>query len=166
MDDWENFKMPGAPYADMGPLPPPPAKIATEGKTRLTFIPETFFGHLESTLGKTGPYTLLWGGLLAGISKEYLVMGPEMAQSLGMILIFGYGIIPAAAPFLDREETIAVEHRDKQIETWKNYKIGLVKSEIDGIARLKEQTAGLALIQEQRKNLTDRMLRRAPQPTG
>jgi hypothetical protein len=31
-------------------------------------------------------------------------------------------------------------------------KISLVKSEIDGIERLKEQTTGLSLIQEQRKN--------------
>jgi len=153
LDDWENFKMPGAPYADAGPVPPPVAKIPTEGKVRLTFIPESYFQMLGEKSGHCAPYMLVWGGLLAGLSKEWLVFGPELAMAMGMSLFTGYFMIPnMAAPFIDREDTIQVEHRDKQLNAWKDYKIGLVKSEIDGIARLKEQTAGLAMVQEQRKN--------------
>merc|ERR1712226_25083 len=63
LDDWENFKMPGAPYADMGPLPPAPAKLDDAGKTRMTYISESYFKLLEGKLGYTGPYTLLFGGL-------------------------------------------------------------------------------------------------------
>merc|ERR1719353_378002 len=57
-----------------------------------------------------------------------------------------------AGPFVDREDTIQLELRNSHVKTWKDYKISLVKSEIDGINRLKEQTAGLAMVQEQRKN--------------
>merc|ERR1711879_612292 len=73
--------------------------------------------------------------------------------AMGMAAFTGYFMIPnMAAPFIDREDTIQVEHRERQLNAWKDYKIGLIKSEIDGIARLKEQTAGLAMVQEQRKN--------------
>jgi len=153
LDDWESFKMPGAPYADAGPLPPPPAKIDDKGKTRMTFLPESYFTEYGAKAGHCGPYMLFWGGLLTAISKEWIVLGPETAQAFGMAAFVGYFLIPnMAAPFVDREDTIQLEYRNSQVAAWKDYKISLVKSEIDGIERLKEQTSGLALIQEQRKN--------------
>merc|ERR1712032_1516832 len=70
-----------------------------------------------------------------------------------MAVFVGYQLIPnMAGPFVDREDTIQLELRNSHVKTWKDYKISLVKSEIDGINRLKEQTAGLTMIQEQRKN--------------
>lgn len=153
MEDWESFKMPGAPYADAGPLPPPPAKADDKGMTRMTFLPESYFTEYGTKAGHCGPYMLFWGGLLTGISKEWIVMGPETAMAMGMAVFVGYQLIPnMAGPFVDREDTIQLELRNSQVQTWKDYKISLVKSEIDGINRLKEQTAGLSMVQEQRKN--------------
>merc|ERR1711981_904818 len=131
LDDWENFKMPGAPYADMGPLPPAPAKLDDAGKTRMTYISESYFKLLEGKLGYTGPYTLLFGGLLTALSKEWLILGPEMFWAASAAVFYSL--------------------REQRVSSWKEYEVGLVSSEIDGIARLKEQTAGLAMIQEQRK---------------
>ena len=51
MDDWESFKMPGAPYADAGPLPPPPAKADDKGMTRMTFLPESYFTEYGTKAG-------------------------------------------------------------------------------------------------------------------
>merc|ERR1712080_235074 len=72
VDDWENFKMPAAPYVGMGPLPPVPTEVPTEGQTMMVFIPETYFKFLEPKLGYTGGYTLFWGLVLFGLNKEYI----------------------------------------------------------------------------------------------
>merc|ERR1712226_1390915 len=128
LDDWENFKMPGAPYADMGPLPPAPAK-----------------------LDDAGPYTLLFGGLLTALSKEWLILGPEMFWAASAAVFYSFVFNGGVAAFMDREGTVFYDLREQRVSSWKEYKVGLVSSEIDGIARLKEQTAGLAMIQEQRK---------------
>jgi hypothetical protein len=151
LDDWENFKMPGAPYADMGPLPPPPAKVDAAGQTRMTYVSESYFKLLEPKLGYTGPYTLLFGGVLAALSKEWLIIGPEMAWAACAAVFYSYVFNKVAAPFSDRDDLIYSDLREQRIGAWKEYKVGLAASEIDGIARLKEQTQGLAMIQEQRK---------------
>lgn len=151
LDDWENFKMPGAPYADMGPLPPAPAKLDDAGKTRMTYISESYFKLLEGKLGYTGPYTLLFGGLLTALSKEWLILGPEMFWAASAAVFYSFVFNGGVAAFMDREGTVFYDLREQRVASWKEYKVGLVSSEIDGIARLKEQTAGLAMIQEQRK---------------
>jgi hypothetical protein len=151
LDDWENFKMPGTPYADMGPLPPAPAKLDDAGKTRMTYISESYFKLLEGKLGYTGPYTLLFGGLLTALSKEWLILGPEMFWAASAAVFYSFVFNGGVAAFMDREGTVFYDLREQRVSSWKEYKVGLVSSEIDGIARLKEQTAGLAMIQEQRK---------------
>ena len=66
---------------------------------------------------------LFWGGLLTGISKEWIVMGPETAMAMGMAVFVGYQLIPnMAAPFVDREDTIQLELRNSQVQTWKDYR--------------------------------------------
>jgi len=135
----------------MGPLPPPPKQQAMEGQTRLTYVPESYFKLLEGRLGYTGPYTLMWGGLIGALSKEWLIVGPEMFWALSAALFYSYVFNGVAAPFADREDILYYDIREQRIGSWKSYKISLASSEIDGIARLKEQTQGLAMVQEQRK---------------
>jgi len=151
LDDWQNFKMPGAPYADMGPLPPPPAKQDVRGMTRLTFIPESYFQLLEPKIGHTGPYILLWGSLLTAFSKEWIPCTPETFWAMGAAVFYSYAINNLVAPWTDRDDVIYYDERHSRISAWTDYKVGLASSEIDGIARLKEQTGGLSLIQEQRR---------------
>merc|ERR1719228_3107616 len=55
--------MPSEPYADMGPLPPPPAEVSRAASFRLFWFPESFFSVLEPRLGYTGGYSLLFGTL-------------------------------------------------------------------------------------------------------
>lgn len=151
LDDWENFKMPGAPYADMGPLPPPPAKQNVGGMTRLTYFPESFFKMLEPKIGHTGPYILLWGGLLTALSKEWIPLTSETWWLGGAVVFYSFVINSGAAPWTDRDDAVYFDARHSRVTAWKDYKLGLASSEIDGIARLKEQTSGLAMVQEQRK---------------
>merc|ERR1712072_1198216 len=151
LEDWQNFKMPNAPYQDMGPLPPPPATTSDAGKTRLVYLQESYFKLLEPKLGYTGGYTLFWGAILTGLSKEWLIMGPEMYWLGAASVLYYFLFKNVAGPFIDREDVIYHDVRSKKINEWKQYKVSLAESEIDGIARLKEQTEGLAMIQEQRK---------------
>lgn len=151
VDDWENFKMPGAPYADMGPLPPPPAKEQVSSMTRMTFIPESFFKMLEPRTGHCGPYILLWGGFATCLSKEWLPLTAETWWTMGAVVFYSFMINNLVAPWADREDTIFYDERHSRISAWKDYKIGLASSEVDGIAQLKEQTSGLSLVQEQRR---------------
>jgi len=111
-----------------------------EGQTRMTYIPESYFKLLEGRLGHTGPYTLLWGGLITALSKEWLVLGPEMFWAISAAIFYSHVFNSVAAPFSDREDLLYWDIRNQRVEAWKSYKIGLASSEIDGIARLKEQT--------------------------
>ena len=52
LHDWENFKMPGAPYEGMGPLPPLPEY--DPALTRHYVIPEEWFEFLYPRTGATG----------------------------------------------------------------------------------------------------------------
>jgi len=151
VDDWQNFKMPSEPYAGMGPIPPPPAEINYKGMHRLAFIPESYFKFMEERLGYTGGYTLLAGLTCFGFSKEILVLNPEMYWTMYSAPLIGYLVINFGIPALDREAKIANDIREDNITAWKEYKMSLSESEVDGIARLKEQTDGLSLVQQQRK---------------
>lgn len=155
IQDWQNFKMPFAPYEGMGPKPPTPMpndEVPVEAQTRMVFLPESYFKALEPKLGYSGGYTLFWGtcGFLA--SKEIVVMGPEIGWALAGAVVLGNLLNKGLFPYMDRESDMQILADEKRVQDWKEYKLSLVESEVDGIARLKEQASGLALVQEQRKN--------------
>jgi len=155
VQDWQNFKMPFAPYEGSGPKPPnvlASDTVPVETQTRLVFLPETYFKALEPRLGYTGGYTLFWGFLGFLASKEYIIISPEVAIGMVMWPVIGLILQRGLFPYLDREENMKVLADEKRVNDWKEYKMSLVESEVDGIARLKEQASGLALVQEQRKN--------------
>ena len=52
LEDWENYKMPGAPYEGMGPLPPLPDYDANA--VRHYVIPEYWFDFLYERTGASG----------------------------------------------------------------------------------------------------------------
>merc|ERR1711879_623140 len=44
-----------------------------------------------------------------------------------------------AGPFIDREDVIYHDVRSKKINEWKQYKVSLAESEIEGLAMVQEQ---------------------------
>jgi len=155
VQDWQNFKMPFAPYEGMGPKPPTPLPNETlpeEAQTRMLMLPESYFKMMESKLGYSGGYTLFWGSALFLTSKELIVCGPDMPWAIAAYIILGNIMQKGFLPWIDRETDIQILSEEKRVQDWKEYKMSLVESEVDGIARLKEQASGLALVQEQRKN--------------
>merc|ERR1711990_727236 len=70
VEDWQNFKMPFAPYEGMGPVNPPLQEIPGECQTRMIWFPETYFKAMESKLGYSG--VVLLGPLLMNISSPRL----------------------------------------------------------------------------------------------
>jgi len=151
VEDWQNFKMPFAPYEGMGPLPPKPLEMETGAMTRMFYVPESYFKALEPRLGYSGGYTLFFGFWSFLLSKEILIFGPEtgwaLLGSIGFGYMFNYGLFP----YTDREEHLHDVVENNKVKAWKEYKMDIAASEVDGIARLKEQADGLNLIQEQRK---------------
>lgn len=155
VQDWQNFKMPFAPYEGMGPKPPTPLptdEVPVEAQTRMIFFPESYFKALEPRLGYSGGYTLFFGMCSFLASKEIVVMGPEIGWGIAGAVICGNLLTKGLFPWMDRESDMQLLADEKRIQDWKEYKLSLVESEVDGIARLKEQASGLALVQEQRKN--------------
>lgn len=75
LEDWENYKMPGAPYEGMGPLPPLPEYDANA--VRHYVIPEYWFDFLYERTGASGLYTLLGASALFAVSKEYYVCNAD-----------------------------------------------------------------------------------------
>jgi len=136
----------------MGPLAPPPAEVSVSGQSRFTFVPETFFKLVEPKLGYTGGYTLLWGSMLFALSKEYLVVCSETMWAGTTAIIFSFLWNKGVGPMLDRESYLEYMCRSDRINAWKSYKMEIAASEVDGVARLKEQASGLGLVQQQRKN--------------
>lgn len=155
VQDWQNFKMPFSPYEGAGPKPPTvnAADAPSAGtQTRLIFIPESYFKALEPRLGYTGGYTLLWGFFSLCASKEWIVCGPEIPWAIVAWPVLGLILQRGLFPWMDRDADMQTLADEKRVSDWKSYKMSLVESEVDGIARLKEQASGLALVQEQRKN--------------
>lgn len=153
--DWQNFKMPFAPYDGMGPKPPcplPEDEPPVETQTRMVILPEMYFKALEPRLGYSGGYTLFWGMALFLTSKEYIVCGPDMGWAICLWLVGAPLLQKGFLPWVDRDEAAQKLSNEKRLQDWKDYKMSLVESEVDGIARLKEQASGLTLVQEQRKN--------------
>jgi len=151
IDDWQNFKMPSEPYAGMGPLPPAPKEVNYKGMTRMAFFSEGYFKFMEERLGYTGGYTLLFGSWVFLMSKEILVLNPETYWTFMAAPLMGAILTQGVIPFMDREAKMQQDIREENINSWKGYKMSLAESEVDGLARLKEQTEGLAMVQEQRK---------------
>jgi len=150
--DWENFSNKYGAYEGAGPLPPVSNDIPIEAQLRLGAMPEAWFKVLEPKLGFSGGYTLFWGSILALTSKEIVIWGPEMTWAF-----WGWLVVPPILhmglyPFLEKQDMIKELAHNDRVSKWKDYKLGLAESEVDGIARLKEQASGLSLIQEQRKN--------------
>lgn len=75
VEDFENYKMPLAPYEGMGPLPPLPE---WDPKCmRHYIVPEYWFEFLYPRTGVTGPYALALGTAAFMVSKEWYVYNPE-----------------------------------------------------------------------------------------
>merc|ERR1712019_84735 len=162
VEDWQNFKMPFAPYEGMGPTHAPPTEIPVECQTRMIFFPETYFKAMESKLGYSGGYSLIWGGLAAATSYEWIIaQAPEFTWFCYAAITVGGLLKYGMFPWMDRENHQMELAENAGIQNWKDYKLSLAESEVDGIARLKEQAEGLNLIQEQRKTNIDVALKNA-----
>ena len=160
VEDWQNFKMPFAPYEGMGPTHAPPTEIPVECQTRMIFFPETYFKAMESKLGYSGGYSLIWGGLAAATSYEWIIaQAPEFTWFCYAAITVGGLLKYGMFPWMDRENHQMELAENARIQNWKDYKLSLAESEVDGIARLKEQAEGLNLIQEQRKTNIDLALK-------
>lgn len=153
IEDVGRFTMPGEPYVGMGPSYLPPNGIHEDGRTRLYIFPEKFFKLLEPRLGFSGGYSFIFGALALMIQKEAFVVCSS--QALSMTIVMGCGVHLFGryfAPWNDSMEKAEIELKHEMVENWKQHKLSLVESEIDGVEKLKEQASGLPMIQEQRKN--------------
>jgi len=119
--------------------------------TRMTYFSESFFKMLEPKIGHTGPYILLWGGFFTALSKEWIPLTAETWWAMGAACFYSFAINNLVAPWTDRDDAIYFDERHSRVSAWTDYKLGLASSEIDGISKLKEQTQGLAMVQEQRR---------------
>lgn len=153
IEDIGRFKMPGEPYIGMGPIYLPPNGINADGRSRLYVFPEWFFKYLEPRLGYSGGYSFLFGLSALMVQKEFLPVTSSAAVSLTVTLVAASHLMGRYfAPYSDSIEKAQIELRTEMVENWKNHKISLVESEIDGVEKLKEQASALPMIQEQRKN--------------
>lgn len=75
LHDWENFKMPGAPYDGMGPLPPVPEYEEVKKDLKFYFIPKSWFDFFYNRTGVTGPYVFAGALFTFLASKEYYMFG-------------------------------------------------------------------------------------------
>lgn len=152
INDWENYRSKYTPYHGQGPLPPVTNQVPVEAQLRLGAMPEAWFKILEPKLGYTGGYTLLWLGLTSLLSKEIMIWGPEMTWAAYGCLVVLPILHLGLYPMVEKESMVKELAHNDRVNKWKTYKLGIAESEVDGIARLKEQASGLSLIQEQRKN--------------
>lgn len=126
--EWENFKMPLAPYEGMGPLPPMPT---WDPKCMRHYIfPEYWFEFLHPRTGITGPYVLGLGTAAFLFSKEFYIYTPEtmVAGCLGLCMFvilrtFGSSIKEGFQKSVDdrfdaiyRMKMDEIEHIEKQVE--------------------------------------------------
>jgi hypothetical protein len=151
--DWENYSSGHKPYEGMGPLPPVNTTVPVEAQLRFGFMPEAWFKILEPRLGYSGGYTLFWGLMAALSSKEYIMASsPEVTWLFWAAVVIPPVMHMGLFPYLERESMIEEMAHVDRINKWKDYKMSIAESEVDGIQRLKEQASGLELAQQQRKN--------------
>nr|CAB3224535.1 ATP synthase F(0) complex subunit B1, mitochondrial-like [Phallusia mammillata] len=85
LKDWENFKMPGAPYDGMGPLPP--LEEFDPKMARHYVIPEDWFQFLYPRTGTTGLYTFFATVGTMLVSKEFYIITPDSWYTLTLIAV-------------------------------------------------------------------------------
>jgi len=98
LHDWENFKMPGAPYDGMGPLPPVPEYENVKKDLKFYFLPKSWFDFFYEKTGVTGPY--VFGGAIFTMlaSKEYYMFGHTYGHHSRQIfwMFVTYGLLNRA----------------------------------------------------------------------
>jgi len=94
LQDWENHKMPGAPYDGMGPLPPVPDYEDVKKDLKFYFIPKHWFDFFYERTGVTGPYVFAGALFTFLASKEYYMFGHNYGhhsrQIFWSFVTFGY----------------------------------------------------------------------------
>lgn len=129
-EDWENFKMPLAPYEGMGPLPPLPT---WDPKCMRHYVfPEYWFEFLYPRLGVTGPYTLGLGTLAFLMSKEILVYTPELINAFALTVV-ATGIMKAVGPSLKDTFAGMTEHQYDCVYKLKMDEIDAIEAEVEEV---------------------------------
>nr|XP_039259615.1 ATP synthase subunit b, mitochondrial-like [Styela clava] len=123
VEDYENFKMPLAPYEGMGPLPVKPTW--DPNYMRHYVIPEYWFEFLYPRTGVTGPYALAFGTTAFLVSKEIYIYSPE-SWHLFALLTVTYGLLKVAGPML---QEMMHSNEDRHFDAIYRLKM----SEIDGL---------------------------------
>ncbi|CAK8683251.1 ATP synthase subunit b, mitochondrial-like [Clavelina lepadiformis] len=155
LDDWENFKMPGAPYEGMGPLPPLPDY--DQNFTRHYVFPETWFQFLYPRTGATGTYTLLTGLAAMLVSKEYYIYSHDTWYAAAFIIAFTT-LNKAVGPFIrDFTESLRVDRLKAYDQVKADEMDGLIKT-VDEIKLEQWRAKGQELINEARKTNLAMML--------
>lgn len=130
VEDWENFKMPLAPYEGMGPLPPIPE---WDPKCMRHYLfPEYWFEFLYPRLGVTGPYTLGLGTAAFLVSKEWYIYTPE-TWTAGCLIVVAYGILTRAGPAIKESMNELEEKHYNTIYDMKMEDIEQIESEVEEI---------------------------------
>lgn len=78
------------PERDTKNFPHPEYKKTITEEYNLGVIPTRWFKALYPQLGVSGCYTLFWGSVLFGISKEYIVMDHEFYEFIVVIFFVNY----------------------------------------------------------------------------
>lgn len=153
--DWENFKMPGAPYEGMGPLPPLPD--CDEKLTRHYVFPETWFDFLRPRTGESGPY-VLFGGLLAMlVSKELYIITPDTNYVLAFIAASTIATVYGGHYVRDHMETGRVNEL-KFYDQVKHEEITELITTVDDIRLQQWRAQGQDLISDARRSNLGMML--------
>lgn len=78
---------------------PHPAQPETHPPVRMLMIPESFFNAFYNKTGVTGPYMLMFGGLIFALSKEHWVMNHNFTEVVTFSLLMGIFINKLGKPF-------------------------------------------------------------------
>jgi len=126
LEDWENYKMPGAPYEGMGPLPPLPDY--DPHALRHYCLPEYWFDFLYERTGASGLYTLLGASTLFALSKEYYVINADTyytAYLLIALVTVNKALGPTIRQFFEDtrvDELVALDQvKAEEVDNLKSY---------------------------------------------